>query len=313
MTQTPTQIRIVFPKKVRNFDSVIKQSLNSIDVLKKIDHIIFDMRTLIFLTPSALCPLTAYIHFIKRKFPNKKVTILAPRDFDLQNYLSRMNFFKLLDVDFREVNRCTKNQSFIELTHITKESARGIGFEKNFSDMLEDRLNCNHNFLSSLGFIVGELINNIIDHSESECGGFMCAQMYPAKDILEICFSDFGIGIPASLKNSLALENFDSNEDCEQIDYSLNFGVTSGSGTNKSNTGQGLYFLTKLIKENKGRMKIFSNNGMILINKNEHKFESLKSPWIGTTIMFELNLNNPISNSFLDLPKDANVDYYIDF
>ena len=301
------KIFFVFPETPRNFDNIIKQSSESINMLKKFEHIIFDMRKVTFITPSALCPLTAYIYFIKNNFPDKKVDIFPPKKFDLQNYLSRMDFFEHLDIDFKKVNKVCQNQSLMELKHITKENAHVAKFETCFMNILENRLNCDYSFISTIGHIVGELINNVLDHSESEYGGFMCAQIYPKKNILEICFSDCGIGIPTSLRNSSALQNFTSDEDCEQIDYSLNFGVTSADDIIKKNTGQGLYFLTKIVKENKGRMKIFSNNGMILIDKNTHRFESLDKSWIGTTVMIELNLNNPVSTSVLDLPEG--VDY----
>ena len=50
---------------------------------------------------------------------------------------------------------------------------------------------------------LGELVNNVLEHSETSLPGFAMLQVYPKGSVLQLGVSDSGVGIPASMRPAL--------------------------------------------------------------------------------------------------------------
>ena len=109
--------------------------------------------------------------------------------------------------------------------------------------------------LASVRTCVKEVWNNVADHS-SVATGFAHAQHYPNMHELKITLSDFGQGIPATIKRA-----FGDMPDHEAISLATQEGVTSKS--RKNNMGAGLAYLTDTIIAKRGRVRLHSLSGNV--------------------------------------------------
>ena len=104
-------------------------------------------------------------------------------------------------------------------------------------------------------FCIGEIFNNINDHS-SEHIGCIYAQHYPKLSKVKIAISDFGVGIPYSIQG-----RYPSLTDEEALAEAIKEGVSTQS--TPGNRGAGLTNITEAINANQGCVHIHSNAGII--------------------------------------------------
>jgi glucose-6-phosphate-specific signal transduction histidine kinase len=125
--------------------------------------------------------------------------------------------------------------------------------ETSFSPWMCRHLNVSHGALASIRTCIKEIFNNIIDHSEQDTG-FIHAQYYPVNKIIYITVSDFGKGIPTTIK-----ERFGDMTDQAAIFMASQEGVTAKSQPN--NMGAGLNYLIDRVTGCYGSVRIHSLGG----------------------------------------------------
>ena len=146
----------------------------------------------------------------------------------------------------------------LPFTRVAHAEAHGW-LEYNFTPWMGYKLGCNHGALGSLRACVGELFNNILDHSTQEIG-FVHVQHYPAPNHIQITLSDFGKGIPSNIR-----ARFGPMLDGDAIWKASQEGVTSQSVPR--NQGIGLNFLVDSVTGNEGYVSIFSFQGSLTCYK----------------------------------------------
>jgi signal transduction histidine kinase len=130
-----------------------------------------------------------------------------------------------------------------------------------------------------------EIINNAMQHSKSKYGISCCGQFYPQCGYFEIAFSDFGIGIPGSVKKFNKKYADLSDIDC--IRWSIQKGTTTRPEIESG--GLGLYYLTEFLKLNKGCLQIVSHQGMFQLENTQEKDPTIiRNTVIGT--LFNLRI-----------------------
>lgn len=108
----------------------------------------------------------------------------------------------------------------------------------------------------NLKLCVGEIFNNIKDHSGYSIGCTF-AQHFPHESTISLAISDFGVGIPHNIKKVLP-----SLSDSQAIIKSTEEGFSTKS--TEVNTGAGLDILIhNIVLNNKGSVQIYSNCGAI--------------------------------------------------
>lgn len=110
--------------------------------------------------------------------------------------------------------------------------------------------------LASIRSCVGEVFNNIADHSTLNVG-FAHIQHYPRMDEVRVTVSDFGRGIPNTIRDWLPNLN-----DVQAILRATQAGVTAQ--TTPRNKGLGLDLLITRVTSNHGRVTIYSYNGALM-------------------------------------------------
>jgi hypothetical protein len=136
------------------------------------------------------------------------------------------------------------------------ENAQAFSWiEHRFSPWIGHTLDKGYGALSSIRSCLKELFNNISDHSNRETG-FVHVQHYPRVHAITITVSDFGIGIPETIR-----AKFGAMTDAKAICYAAEEGITSQSRPN--NMGAGLNYLIDTTVANGGNVTIHSLAGSL--------------------------------------------------
>jgi anti-sigma regulatory factor (Ser/Thr protein kinase) len=128
--------------------------------------------------------------------------------------------------------------------------------ENQFSDWMATRLGVPANSLGSLRSVVKELFHNIKDHANLE-NGFVHVQHYPNDGDICITVSDFGRGIPATIRQKLP-----ELDDAEAILWALQEGNSVKS--QPRNMGAGLPILVRNVLSDGGIIRLCSFYGQVI-------------------------------------------------
>lgn len=131
---------------------------------------------------------------------------------------------------------------------------------------------------------VCEIYINAFEHSNSQVGVCSCGQHYPRSNRLRLSVVDFGIGVVESVRS------FARNPSI-RADRALQWAFADGSSTAQSNTmrrGLGLGLLRDLVQVNGGSLKLYSNEGGVLIGDGEERYALRDVAFHGTLVMIDL-------------------------
>lgn len=103
-------------------------------------------------------------------------------------------------------------------------------------NLIIKQLNIESNVAGGLKYMIGETIDNITEHSDTD-RGFIVAQAYPTKGYLDICIADRGITLLGSYRK---LQDNETDGDLEAI-QAANRGISSKNLPEAENRGYGIY------------------------------------------------------------------------
>jgi hypothetical protein len=131
--------------------------------------------------------------------------------------------------------------------------------EYRFTPFMQGVLGVPSGALGSIRGCVGEVFNNIQDHSTLNVG-FAHIQHYPRLDSVRITVSDFGRGIPNTIRDTKP-----DMTDTQAILFATHEGITSQ--TTPRNRGLGLDLLIRRVTSNNGTVTIYSYNGALVCSR----------------------------------------------
>jgi hypothetical protein len=136
-----------------------------------------------------------------------------------------------------------------------------------------------------------ELYVNAFEHAESEIGVFSCGQHFPSKNELTLALVDFGVGIPATVRNYVKRSRPDLPAEQIKASACLEWAFRRGTTTRPNGTGRGLGLdlLKAFIVRNKGRLEIYSNEGYVNITAAGARYEDKSYSFAGTAAYVCLN------------------------
>lgn len=231
------------------------------------------------------------------------------------HYFVRMGLLKLLnissDVVIKEHEAAGR---FIPLTQIrtAEEQTRFI------TDMIP-LLHLEPEQAKTLGYIVSELVRNVIEHADSETGAIVCAQYYAKSNSIRIGIADTGKGIKETITRA-----HPADSDLEAIRLALMPGITGTTareGGTEQNAGAGLFFIKSIANVNRDFFVIYSGTGFYKMLKkrsargsrlNADPFEDRHSAsndmpyWRGTVVGVDITLDQTREfSSLLDAIRDT--------
>ena len=151
-----------------------------------------------------------------------------------------------------------------------------------------------------LRYLVSEMMDNVVSHAQSPCGGYITAQYYPQKKKVQVVIIDNGLGLKQTLSHKYPLET-----ESDAISKALEKEVTGSNSFSIYNNipkhaGLGLFFLTSIIRETAGKLLLVSND---TIYRSENDIsQKLNTHFKGTIVCFEIEIDK-INHDFADLRR----------
>lgn len=214
-------------------------------------EIAFDFQKLNFIDGSGYTVLSNSIGWLDSKgVVVRIINYLKPQNLAIQ-YLDDCGFFeKYIKQKVRPGAGC--RSTTLPCVHIQQEfSFEWV--EKKLGPWLGYELGVRDGQISSIKTCVKEVLNNISDHSTVNTG-YIHAQHYPNARNIKITMSDFGAGIPSTIRT-----RYGAMSDVEAIAEAVKDGVTAKS--RPSNMGAGLCYLVDTVTANGGSVRFHSLTG----------------------------------------------------
>jgi len=217
-----------------------------------------------------------------------------------RHYFVRMGLFELLgiptDITITEHEPAGR---FIPLTQIrsSEELTRFI------AEMIP-LLHLEAEQAKTIGYIVSELVRNVLEHAEAPHGAVLCAQYYKKSNSIRIGIADTGVGIKATVVRSHSAES-----DLEAIRLALMPGITGTTrreGGTEQNAGAGLFFIKSIASVNRDFFVVYSGTGLYKLLKksavrrirlnadpfaDRHSSDDEMPSWKGTAVGVDITLN----------------------
>lgn len=165
-----------------------------------------------------------------------------------------------------------RNKFVLPLALVAKEHAYSYILNKIIPWMRTHLNLTKRSQLATITAAFQEIFNNIIDHSTVNIG-CICASVDEKLNLIQICISDFGVGIPNNVKKYSP----DIKNDNQAIAKACEQGFTTKSLP--TNRGVGLYLLiNNIVHANSGTVTIYSGEGMYQCLKNNDRIKHRTLP-----------------------------------
>lgn len=152
-------------------------------------------------------------------------------------------------------------------------------------------------------YVISELGRNVLEHSNSPVGGFVCAQYFKDKRRIAIGIADAGIGIHNAIRT---YHNPSSERHAFQLALTPGIsGATPRIGGNETNAGAGLFFIRSIAKTSGNYFFIYSGNTSYKLVRRQksrnilyadalleaHSMNDDLPHWQGTAIGIDINVD----------------------
>lgn len=177
------------------------------------------------------------------------------------HYVVRMGLLKMLNIP-SSITMVEHEPAgrFIPLTRICTSSEL-----TSFITEMIPLLHVESEQAKTIGYIVSELVRNVIEHADAEHGALLCAQYYKKSNSIRIGIADTGVGIKATINKS-----HEAATDLDAIRLALWPGVTGTTrrdGGTAQNAGAGLFFIKSIASVNRDFFVIYSGHGFYKLLK----------------------------------------------
>lgn len=188
------------------------------------------------------------------------------------SYLETMGLFKILrkkspfKADLRE-----SSGKFIPITQI-KTPKQQTHFIQNIVPLLH----LDPDKAEALKYTLGELVRNVLEHSESEHGAIVAATYSPEKGIVRIGICDTGIRIKGSMSYTWPAR---TKTDLDAVKWALVPGVsgtTMKEGGTAENAGAGLFFVKSISLVTRNYFLIYSGSAVYKLLKRRPDVKSIR-------------------------------------
>lgn len=209
-------------------------------------------------------------------------------DPDVLAYLERMDLHEQVRVVHTERRRLDETGRFLPLRRIA--SADDVYATVNaVCDLVLHQFDNARQFVGALEWATNEIVDNILNHSESRTPGAVCAQYFPNKHRLDVGICDIGRGIKASLGTTRQIWSHG-----DAVTTALQRGVTRDPAVGQGNGMAGSLEIATL---NHGTFEVWTGDVVYRVD-GAVKRGFLKVPELpGTGVMFSLDTTRPVDLS----------------
>lgn len=271
-----------------NMNSMLEEVLDR-DKTPLCSDLEIDFEKIGFVEPGGIVALHNMIEWLSSK--KVKVSFTYPIENkgikDPLKYLDDSNFFR------RHLGKTIYPNSSVRSTTMSLQdvtySQSHAWLKHKFIPWLAQQLDVKNSTLANIEMCLGEIFNNINDHSMEEIG-CIYAQYYPNKHLLTFCIADFGVGIPHNIRKL-----HPELGDADALELAIKEGFTTK--TTPRNLGAGLYTLIRNVVLNlKGSVHINSGYGLLNVfaNRNDMVIKSHEAFGFYPGTFLEFNIDTKV-------------------
>lgn len=178
---------------------------------------------------------------------------------------------------------------------------------KNIYDVYTDIVNMLSSYpdielsvLQGLSYCFYEVLDNVLTHSEKECGTVLMRYV-KSQNLIQLLVADDGVGIKKSLSQNIKYSNITESE---AVKLCIEDNVTDGKGM-----GFGLYSTSRLVKNAGIKLLIHSGKSILLYEKDKVKMQEAPQ-WRGSIIYFEIHSDREINpNDIVEYRTDCETQF----
>lgn len=184
---------------------------------------------------------------------------------NVMSYMQRADYFSTLGIDVPEGFK--RHDTSTRLLPVSKIPIDELEAEPNriagqLKTLILSHLKLSESVSDNMDLALGEIIDNVVQHSGASAPGVACAQYYPSDAFIEVCVADCGVGIPASMAENPDYVGL-SDADLLAMAFEQKTGQWYGrshTGTNKVSGGMGLSFASHLVRAIGGHIWAISHS-----------------------------------------------------
>lgn len=265
------------------------------------DGIVWDFSNVYFLHPCFLAPLAIY------RIISEKTIKCINASFSLGHYLDTVYFSDPLHFESNSSQRIKQllgtysDKSYIPVCSFAMSDDNKDTFGSIVRDIIVRQANIPQKGINPISYFIGELFDNIYEHSESK-RGFVFSQFLPKEGCIYLCIADEGITIYNSFKKAnLFQKEIDGDE---SVALSLaNGGCSTKNRPSAENRGYGISTSKNmLVKGLHGAFFMLSGGAFHRYEKEWSDYIDIHNifRWKGTVILMKIPVRVPAIFNFYD-------------
>ncbi len=235
---------------------------------------------------NGMLPIIATVTKLRTK--GIKIKIILPNDHNVRKLFRSTNWAYFLDN-----KEFTKSESIHDRHLVTKQFSdyKEIAWiMKDFMEVVLRSMHIPKDIFSALEWSVNEICDNVINHSQSQVGGFIEINTFSKKEQISFTVTDVGEGILNTLKEGIPT----LRTDIQAIGEAIKAGVTRNK---EFGQGNGLAGSLRITTMSNGSLDIISGTGRFYATANDsQKTEGTINQYFkGTSVSGVIRMNKSFS------------------
>ncbi len=273
--------RIIVKGHVRHGDlrilcSTLDKTINE----QGLSDVMLDFSMCDGVTEAVMLPLMPIIADYRKK--GAGFQLIEPQEDNLQRLFSNTNWAHYIAPDKYDRNQ-REGGHVPALRFGDDETSAADEILAKVMNLILGQLETDRATLKAVEWSLGEIMDNVVNHSQSPVGGFVQATAYKNANRVEFVVADAGIGIPGSMNIS---------DHAEAIRRAIDEGVTRDK---TQNAGNGLYGSYRVATLSGGQFEINSLKGSLFCKENEGKIVNPGNLvlYSGTSVRCGIDVSDP--------------------
>ncbi|HYG40083.1 MAG TPA: DUF4325 domain-containing protein [Cytophagales bacterium] len=268
----------------------VKEFCNALSAFKRTnsDSLFLDFGEVRYAYPNGVLPIIASIEQLRQN--GTRVNIRLPYHYDTRKLFHSVNWAHFLNPDKYRISEFQHDRHLV--TRNFTNAIEQTNIVDDFMDVVLRSMTLPRNIISGLEWSINEIMDNVLNHSNSEIGGFVQATTFPKEKTIAFAVVDSGKGILNSLREGIPT----LRTDLQAIGEAVKAGVTRNP---KFGQGNGLAGSLKITTLSGGSFEIMSGTGSVLI-KQQNTVRKISRPsqrYFGTLVCGEVKVNDRFSIS----------------
>jgi hypothetical protein len=250
--------------------------------------------------PGAMAAVAA--HAAKLRSDGLRIRAQLPTKLQLRNVFARSGW--AFHLDAKGYASAIHGRTRVPLTSFATPAQQGDLVNRAMDALLKSGEGMNREDFGAIEWVINELADNVLAHSDSPLGGFIQLENFPARKRVELLVADAGVGIPKTLRGT----NAEIRTDSDALGLAIRPGVKGYASIGQGSGLHGAYLIAESSAERlaPGRedtgppmdrtqsgLAIHSGLASLEVTRGVLKLRSERIPYKGTLVVAGLDYSRP--------------------